>query len=245
MAKRRGNKPADDDDDDEEEEEDQADEDDEQPWNEAQWEAFMKESDVRAARFGELFETLIDDPDRDEKIADEMGWTREDEEETEEERARREEFESIVAQAAQEVEEATARGETFEDDEDDVHSIEAYARSMAAAEAIFEVIKPWMNAPEDQQVDEEFGEAMIQSQIACAKIAGGHGMGYDDNVLCGNIVYNKIALDANRRSQESLGILRDRKLLPAEKVGSLLALLKEAEGAIERRIAEMRAKVWW
>jgi hypothetical protein len=237
MAERRGNRP-----DDEEEEEG---DDDEQPWNEAQWEAFMKESDVRAARFGELFETLIDDPDRDEKIAEEMGWTRAEEEETEEERARREEFESIVAEAAREVEEAAARGETFDDDEDDVQSVEAYATSMAAAEAIFEVIKPWLNAPEGQEADEEFGEAMIQSQIACAKIAGGHGMGYEDTVLCGNIVYNRIALDANRRSQESLVILRDRKLLPPEKVAQLLALLNEAEQAIEKRIAEMRAKVWW
>jgi hypothetical protein len=237
MAERRGNRP-----DDEEEEEG---DDDEQPWNEAQWEAFMKESDVRAARFGELFETLIDDPDRDEKIAAEMGWTRAEEEETDEERARREEFESIVAEAAREVEEAAARGETFDDDEDDVQSIEAYATSMAAAEAIFEVTKPWLNAPEGREVDEEFGEAMIQSQIACAKIAGGHGMGYEDTVLCGNIVYNRIGLDANRRSQESLVILRDRKLLPPEKVAQLLALLNEAEQAIEKRIAEMRAKVWW
>jgi hypothetical protein len=220
-------------------------EEDETPWNEAQWEAFMKESDVRAARFGELFETLIDDPDRDEKIAEEMGWNREDADETEEDRERREEFESIVAQAAEEVEEATARGETFADVEDDVDTIEAYAKSMAAAEAILEVLKPWLNAPEGQEIDEEFGEAMIQSQVACAKIAGGHGMGYEENVLCGNIVYNKIALDANRRSQESLAILRDRKLLPAEKVVPLLALLEEARKSIEGRIAEMRAKVWW
>lgn len=224
---------------------DEENEEDERPWDEAQWEAFMKESDVRAARFGELFETLIDDPDRDEKIAEEMGWNREDEDETEEDRARREEFESIVAEAAQEVDEAAARGETFEDDEDDVDTIEAYAKSMAAAEAIFDVVKPWLNGPEEQEIDEEFGEAMIQSQIACAKIAGGHGMGYEDNVLCGNIVYNKIALDANRRSQESLTILGDRKLLPVEKVEPLLAMLREAQKSIEKRIAEMRAKVWW
>jgi hypothetical protein len=67
---------------------DEEDEEDERPWDEPQWEAFMKESDVRAARFGELFETLIDDPDRDEKIAEEMGWNREDQNETGEDRAR-------------------------------------------------------------------------------------------------------------------------------------------------------------
>ena len=48
------------------------DEDEELPWNEEQWEEFMKRSDVRSARFGELFETLIDHPDRDEIIDKEM-----------------------------------------------------------------------------------------------------------------------------------------------------------------------------
>ena len=47
---------------------------DERPWTEAQWEAFMKEGELRSARFSELFETLLDDPDRDAKISREMGW---------------------------------------------------------------------------------------------------------------------------------------------------------------------------
>src|SRR5687767_6541933 len=44
------------------------------PMNEEQWEAFMREGDLRAARFGELLETLIDHPNRDEIVAREMGW---------------------------------------------------------------------------------------------------------------------------------------------------------------------------
>jgi hypothetical protein len=47
---------------------------DERPWTEEQWEKFMKESDVRAARFGELLETFIDQPQRDVLVAREMGW---------------------------------------------------------------------------------------------------------------------------------------------------------------------------
>lgn len=47
---------------------------DERPWTEEQWEKFMKESDARAARFGELLETLRDHPRRDVVVAREMGW---------------------------------------------------------------------------------------------------------------------------------------------------------------------------
>lgn len=46
----------------------------ERPWNEALWEEFMKRSDARSTRYGELFENLIDHPDRDEIIHKEIGW---------------------------------------------------------------------------------------------------------------------------------------------------------------------------
>src|SRR4051794_953627 len=48
------------------------DESSERPWTEAQWEAFMKRSDARSARFGELLETLRDDPDAQAKLDHEM-----------------------------------------------------------------------------------------------------------------------------------------------------------------------------
>ncbi len=48
--------------------------DDERPWTEEEWLADMKRNDARADRFGELLETLRDEPDRDERVAREMGW---------------------------------------------------------------------------------------------------------------------------------------------------------------------------
>src|SRR4051812_49325285 len=59
-------------------EEEESAEADDSPWSEDKWEAFMKESDLRSARYCELFETLHDDPDSEEKIAKEMGWDLED-----------------------------------------------------------------------------------------------------------------------------------------------------------------------
>ena len=48
--------------------------DDDRPWDEERWEAFMRESDLRSARYGEILETVMDDPNRDRIIAREMGW---------------------------------------------------------------------------------------------------------------------------------------------------------------------------
>ena len=46
------------------------------PWTEQQWDQFLRQADLRTARYGELMETLIDDPDREEIIDHEMGWDR-------------------------------------------------------------------------------------------------------------------------------------------------------------------------
>src|SRR5438552_6094966 len=89
--------------------------DDDRPWTEAQWEAFMKRSDVRSAKFGELLETFMDHPDRDEIIDREMGW----------DRPANEEFEEIIAAAAEEVEaEKLARGDAESDDDEDDLTLE-------------------------------------------------------------------------------------------------------------------------
>jgi hypothetical protein len=132
----------------------------------------------------------------------------------------------------------------FDLDADDVKEIEAYRKSMIAAERIHDALKTELEKPADSG-DEEIGEAFINAHIACAKIAGGHGMGYDDDVLCGNIVCNKIALAANKRCEEALLALRQRKTVPADVIDPLLPDLLEARASIEQRIAELRSKVWW
>src|SRR5438128_12641974 len=98
------------------------------PMTEAEWEQMFKESDARAARYGDLLETLIDHPDRDEIIEKEMGWDDDGEEEeppTEEELEQlrkdgfnsREEFDQWKIDTLNEACEAAARGEL--EDEDD------------------------------------------------------------------------------------------------------------------------------
>src|SRR5437764_12342627 len=45
-------------------------------WDEYDWERFLQQQDQRTEKYMELLEKYIDDPNRDEIIAREMGWAR-------------------------------------------------------------------------------------------------------------------------------------------------------------------------
>ena len=49
--------------------------DSERIWDEYEWERFLQQQDGKAETYMQLLETYLDDPDRDEIIAREMGWT--------------------------------------------------------------------------------------------------------------------------------------------------------------------------
>jgi hypothetical protein len=80
----------------------------ERAWDEYDWERFLQQQDHKTERYMELFEKYIDDPNRDQIIAKEMGWPHlldqagEDAEEAE--------FEA----EDEEVDEQADNGETFE-----------------------------------------------------------------------------------------------------------------------------------
>src|SRR5579884_762405 len=44
-------------------------------WDEYQWERFLQQQDGKAEKYMQLLESYLDNPDRDEIIAREMGWT--------------------------------------------------------------------------------------------------------------------------------------------------------------------------
>jgi hypothetical protein len=230
---------------------------DQRPWNEEQWERALKESDLRAARFGELLETLIDHPDRDEIVAREMGWD-DLADAIEEEKEHGADGEDEIAD--DELSDDAGAGEqtpapqesVFDIEAEDEHDLElkqipAYLICDEAAEAVRELLLPFQK--EDRPLDEDAGDAVGQAfigiHIACAKISGGHAMGYDEDALCGNIVNNKRALAGARQSIDGFQELLKLKVLDRAAVEKIMPKLKEAEAAIEARIAELRAQVWW
>jgi hypothetical protein len=222
--------------------------DDDRPMTEEQWEKMMRESDLKAARFGELLETLREHPERDQIVAREMGWN-----ELADALAQSQ-YDDDYPDATRASDEPAQADEpdidmsTYHEDRDhELQQIHAYVVCEQTAHAVSDALAPFQSP--DVRLDETLGElighAFIGIHIACAKISGGHAMGYDDDVLGGNIVNNKRALEGARQSIDAFEQLALRKVLPAERVRKLLEMLNESAAAIDARIAELRSRVWW
>jgi hypothetical protein len=257
------------------------DEDSDRPWNEEQWERFLKQSEARADRFGELLETLADHPDAEAIIAREMGWDTpegaDDENGETVESWKDEEPDDSGESIAEEDEDADEADEDpfslfDEDDEDEGEDDEGeededddlarfaserrrsrnaqpgYKRAFAYGVAVHEALKPFTPESEGDEPpdeDDDLFEAVSNGFIIAAKLAGAHGMGYDEDVLCGNIVCCRRALDAARKSCAALERLAAGTVVPADVVRPLIPEAQEVVRIIEAHIADLRSRVWW
>jgi hypothetical protein len=231
------------------------------PMTEAEWEQMFRESDARAARYSDLLETLIDHPDRDAIIEKEMGWGDDEDDEPsapeELEQLRKDGFNSSEELEQWKIDtlnaacEAAAGG-NGEGDEEEVEKLPVYNLAVEVGLDIHKKLSPylkkhWSDEKEDytDETGERLGEVYTNSLAIGAKIAGGHGMGYDDESLCGAIVKFRIALDAAKSCERGLTELSDEKSLPANLVGGVMPDLKKVIGLLEESITLMRARVWW
>src|SRR6266851_10157054 len=179
---------------------------DDRPMNEEEWERQFRESDVRSAKFGELLETLIDHPDCDEIIEREMGWVREVPEPLGDEEPAS--FDP-AADPEDEAEIADAPSDDPESELDELEQMPAYARAYQFGLRVHNTLKPFC-IPDQEDQDEDLIAALSAGFTIAAKLAGAHGMGYDDEALCGNIVCCKRSKAAAEQCLEGLRALRDR-----------------------------------
>lgn len=246
------------------------DNDDDRPWTEVQWAKFMKEGDVRAARYGELLETFIDDPDCHEKVAREMGWdVDEDGEDGAFGEADDKNFDFAAGTTDDEIDdpfqtaieelEAAIDGQPTDaarvpsctprdrddDDNDELSHIPAYAAARECGRHVDRILEPWMNQDTNVDLDERIPEIWTNIHVAAAKISGGHAMGYEDEVLCGNIVCNTIALQAVELCIRNTTELGSEKILPPASVDLLVPEFRAVHQVISDRISDLRKRVWW
>ena len=212
-----------------------------EPWTEAQWEAFMKRADLRSARFGELLETLHDDPDKHAKIDHEMGWDaarrkRECDAEDDFDPADYEPDEQDLAEA----------GELIKESDRALRRIAAYSFALRAERQVRKIIRPHLEKPASNDDDEQRWQTVwMGPAMAGAKIAGGHGMGYDEDVLCGNIVNVRRGLAAVNKALAAAKSLQTEKLLAPADAKKLLQILNQLKEKVEAWIKELRSRVWW
>jgi hypothetical protein len=139
---------------------------------------------------------------------------------------------------------------------------EAEATAEASAED-----SAWEDADEDPEVNEEYSNTARQArEFAChvfdleklpgnaellylsagkvgANLAGGHGLGYDEDSICGNIVKCRWALSDCEFCREMLEQLHEQS--GDARFSALIEESRRLADSIRDRIARLRKRVWW
>ncbi len=219
-------------------------------WDEHDWERFFQRAETRVAKYQELSETLRNHPRRGEIIAQEMGWDQATNDcDCAETNCRRCDHRHECE--LYEMLRLTSEPANIEDDPDaqeliacfeQVKRIPAYCRAEALAMKLEEALQAsaW-----DGSVDEDVRSTLLSAQMTSAQIAGGHGMGYDQDSLCGNIANCKRALRSLSDCLAGISSLEQRAILAAGIAAQLRAEGEQVSTELNRWIESLRALIWW
>lgn len=200
-------------------------------WDEYDWERFLQQQDRKTEKYMELLERFIDDPNRDQIIAREMGWNHLLDKDG---REWAENVDSLFDEelAAEEGDEADKEEEAegFE-----VHPL--YQASFALTvwiDQLFEEIGDIQNQPAAVRLS-------TQAAIASAKLAAALS---DDDVdeIGMTIAYLKRALKATITGIEAAMQLRKDAMLEPERFGILNARLFQIRDGIIQLMGEFRSE---
>ena len=209
-------------------------------WDEDDWERFMTEQDRKVEELIRLDKIFLDSgmrPDIDREF-ELMGFERCDHKCKE--CAERSSCWEYQEQLAEESREATGTPESeVPDIEDDFHQIPV---QRACSDFAVEVMRWLHDLPEEAWESEPAFKKLIENcGIPGAKIAGGHGLGYSPDTICGNVANCKRAAAALSRSVEALAVLAERPDT-AEKACGLKLDGESALSDLWVRIEELRAE---
>ena len=218
----------------------------EQPWNEFDYEKFMKECDARAEKHMELLDKYGDSEEAEAKIAREMGWERElTEEEAEEERRRIEEINAACAAALNEPE---PEPDPHREGIDWVRAADGDLRHPLQHRCFESAMKFWHQADEqdlDKTMDKDLEQFIFEFQTAGAKLAGAlnsMARGEDFTEAAFTVARLKRALDHLHKSQAGLEAVAPKQLLPEATVTEARKELFEIREGILRLMDEFRGR---
>lgn len=200
----------------------------EKVWDEYDWERFLQQQDRKTEKYMELLERYMDDPNRDQIIAREMGWYHLLDKDGEK---WAENVDSLFDQELQEQEE----GEEEEEEGFEVHPL--YKASFALTiwiDQLFEEAGDVQNQPAAVKLS-------TQAAIASAKLAAALS---DDDVdeIGMTIAYLKRALKAIMLALESAVQLRKEIRLDAKRFGMLNQRLFQIRDGIIELMGSYRAE---
>lgn len=224
----------------------------EKPWTEEQWEKFMLENEKLMDKYQKVWD---EDPERKWKdpadlymkahygldLGEDMPEPETgEEEETEEEPLFENESEKANLISKEEDEE---EAEAHSDDSvQGFRKVSAYKTAFQIALKVLEALKKIK--PKEAAEEALRREFSFHALRIAADIAGAHGMGYEDEVLCGTIVKLRWALAHAENASKLLESLQTKYPGQSE-WPEIKEKLQQVQVQLQLRIAELRAKVWW
>jgi len=203
-------------------------------WDEYDWERFLQQQDRKTEKYMELLERYIDDPNRDQIIAREMGWNHLLDKDG------RDWAESVDSQFEEELvaeEEAGGNEEDKDESEDGFEVHPLYQASFALTvwiDQLFEEVRDLQNQPAAVKLSTHVA-------IASAKLAAALS---DDDVdeIGMTIAYLKRALKAVMTAIEGAMQLRKEGAIDADRFGTLNQRLFQIRDGIIQLMGEYRTE---
>jgi hypothetical protein len=202
----------------------------ERAWDEYDWERFLQQQDHKTEKYMELLEKYLDDPQRDQIIAREMGWTQ-----LLESKDWSAEVDALLDEDASDGEigdttEPATASDTFED-----HSLYRAAFGLTIwIDQLFDQDSSLQNEPSAVKL-------ATHSALASAKLAA--ALSEDDVDEIGmTIAYLKRALKAITTSMDSAGQLLSEKLITTEQHSVLQQRLFQVRDGIITLMGEYRGE---
>jgi replicative superfamily II helicase len=200
----------------------------EEAWDEYVWERFLQEQDRNTEKYFKLLETYMDHPNRDEIIAEEMGWS--------------------VFEAAEEAAETDEEFETpefvLEDENEGDDEFEEFTQSPVYADTLR--LHKWINRLFDSSEDlREHPEALrfaTRSAICGAKLAAAL-CGREQTEIGMTIAYLKRALKAANDALEAAQILGDTGVLDRRRANHGRRLVFSIRNRVVDHMREYR-RLW-
>jgi hypothetical protein len=229
----------------------------EKEWDEFDYEKFMRESDARTDKYGELLDKYMDHPDRDRIIAKEMGWSWLEEaldDEKEETKAK----EQFDPEAGCEPETENDHGFEVPDELPDlqpdpstegvdwVRDKHGHTSHPLALRALDGSVALWRKCGElglSKTDDEDLCNLISEYQITSAKLAGAlDGLAYGRELREGAFIvaYLKRALGHLHAAQAALEKVTLKKMLPEDALASVRVELFAEREEILRLMREFR-----
>jgi hypothetical protein len=147
------------------------------------------------------------------------------------------ESDEIEEEEDEEVEDVEGEEEEWEDPDEDPEVNEHYEVIAAQARKFACDVFDLEKVPGNREL------LYLSAGKVGANLAGGHGLGYDDETICGNVVKCRWALSDCEFCREMLEQYHDQT--GEERYAELAADAARLAEGIRERIARLRKRVWW